>query len=199
MHRYHLHPYYPYFHTQWSFPTPGYWPPYEGWRNPYAYVGGYSGHWRNDGNRPIEWKDYGGKPFVVNTEQAAERNPYFRTALWTGRHLQVTLMSLGVGEDIGLEVHPNVDQFIRIEQGRGLVRMGPSKDRVELERTVSDDDAIMIPAGTWHNVINIGHVPLKLYSIYAPPEHPFGTIHRTKAEAQAAEAQAAHRQPESSS
>jgi len=136
---------------------------------------------------------------VVNIEQAAERNLYFRTALWTGRHLQVTLMSLGVGEDIGLEVHPNVDQFIRIEQGRGLVRMGPSKDRVELERTVSDDDAIMIPAGTWHNVINIGHVPLKLYSIYAPPEHPFGTIHRTKAEAQAAEAQAAHRQPESSS
>lgn len=98
----------------------------------------------------------------------------------------MTLMSIEVGGDIGLEVHPNVDQFIRIEQGQGLVQMGERKDRLDFERRVSEDDAIMIPAGTWHNVTNIGHVPLKLYSIYAPPEHPFGTVHRTKAEAMAA-------------
>ncbi|KYD22164.1 hypothetical protein B4109_0179 [Geobacillus stearothermophilus] len=130
-------------------------------------------------------RDYGGKPFVVNIERAAEQNQNFRTALWTGKHLQVTLMSIEVGGDIGLEVHPNVDQFIRIEQGQGLVQMGERKDRLDFERIVSEDDAIMIPAGTWHNVTNIGHVPLKLYSIYAPPEHPFGTVHRTKAEAMA--------------
>ncbi|AEV17517.1 hypothetical protein GTCCBUS3UF5_1880 [Geobacillus thermoleovorans CCB_US3_UF5] len=131
-------------------------------------------------------RDYGGKPFVVNIERAAEQNQNFRTALWTGKHLQVTLMSIEVGGDIGLEVHPNVDQFIRIEQGQGLVQMGERKDRLDFERRVSEGDAIMIPAGTWHNVTNIGHVPLKLYSIYAPPEHPFGTVHRTKAEAMAA-------------
>ncbi|OKO89062.1 Mannose-6-phosphate isomerase [Geobacillus proteiniphilus] len=130
-------------------------------------------------------RDYGGKPFVVNIERAAEQNQNFRTALWTGKHLQVTLMSIEVGGDIGLEVHPNVDQFIRIEQGQGLVQMGERKDRLDFERRVSEGDAIMIPAGTWHNVTNIGHVPLKLYSIYAPPEHPFGTVHRTKAEAMA--------------
>jgi mannose-6-phosphate isomerase-like protein (cupin superfamily) len=163
-----------------------YWPSQQDWRNwqPYAY--GIFQNARNDGNPKVEWKDYGGKPFVVNIEQAAKRNPNYRTALWTGKHLQVTLMSIDVSGDIGLEVHPDVDQFIRIEQGQGLVQMGGRKDRLEFERNVSEDDAIMIPAGTWHNVINTGHVPLKLYSIYAPPEHPFGTIHRTKAEAMAA-------------
>jgi len=143
-------------------------------------------HVRNDGYPPVELKDYGGKPFVVDIERAAKQNKNYRTALWTGKHLQVTLMSIDVGGDIGLEVHPDVDQFIRIEQGQGLVRMGGRKDRLEFERNVSEDDAIMIPAGTWHNVTNTGHVPLKLYSIYAPPEHPFGTVHRTKAEAMAA-------------
>jgi mannose-6-phosphate isomerase-like protein (cupin superfamily) len=146
---------------------------------------------RETGNELTEWKDYGGQPFVVDIEDAAERNPLFRLALWTGKHLQVTLMSIGVGEEIGLEVHPETDQFLRIEQGRGVVQMGDSRDRLNFVRYVSEDDAIMIPAGKWHNVINVGHEPLKLYSIYAPPEHPFGTVHRTKAEAEAAEA--AHR------
>jgi len=146
-------------------------------------------HVRNDGYPPVELKDYGGKPFVVDIERAAKQNKNYRTALWTGKHLQVTLMSIDVGGDIGLEVHPDVDQFIRIEQGQGLVQMGGRKDRLEFERNVSEDDAIMIPAGTWHNVTNTGHVPLKLYSIYAPPEHPFGTVHRTKAEAMAAHRQ----------
>jgi mannose-6-phosphate isomerase-like protein (cupin superfamily) len=96
-------------------------------------------------------------------------------------------MSLNVGEDIGLEIHPNVDQFLHIEQGQGIIQMGKSKDNLNFERKVYDDSAIMIPAGTWHNVINIGNIPLKLYSIYAPPRHPRGTVHVTKADAMAAE------------
>ena len=138
-------------------------------------------------------KDYGAEPFVVNINQAAKQNNTYRTALWTGTHLQVTLMSLNVGEDIGLEMHPDVDQFLRIEQGQGIVQMGKSKDNLNFERNVYDDSAIMIPAGTWHNVTNTGNIPLKLYSIYAPPNHPFGTVHETKADAMAAEESDSHR------
>jgi len=176
----------PYYSAQWHYPMPGYWPYRQDCWNwsPHAY--GVMQHARNDRFPPIELRDYGGKPFVVNIERAAEQNNNYRTALWTGKHLQVALMSIEVGGDIGLEVHPDVDQFIRIEQGRGLVQMGERRDRLDFERNVSEDDAIMIPAGTWHNVTNTGRVPLKLYTIYAPPEHPFGTVHRTKAEAMAA-------------
>ena len=98
-------------------------------------------------------------------------------------------MSLNVNEDVGLEVHPNVDQFLRIEQGQGIVQMGKSKDNLNFQWRVFDDSAIFIPAGMWHNLINIGNVPLKLYSIYAPPNHPFGTVHKTKADAMAQEGQ----------
>ena len=145
------------------------------------------GSLRSQSDNSILLKDYGGEPFVVNINQAAKQNNTFRTALWTGTHLQVTLMSLNVGESIGLERHPNVDQFLRIEQGQGLVQMGKSKDNLNFVRNVYDDSAIMIPAGTWHNVTNTGNIPLKLYSIYAPPNHPFGTVHVTKAAAEAAE------------
>lgn len=131
--------------------------------------------------------DYGPKPLVININEATKQNNTFRTALWTGEHLQVTLMSLNVGEDIGLEVHPNVDQLLRIEQGQGLVQMGNSKDNLNFKRHVYDEFAIIVPAGTWHNLTNTGNVPLKLYSIYAPPNHPFGTVHPTKADAIAAE------------
>ncbi|WP_398293203.1 cupin domain-containing protein [Sporosarcina aquimarina] len=126
--------------------------------------------------------DYGRKPFVVNIEEAAKQNDYFRTTLWTGSNLQVTLMNLNPGESVGLEIHPDVDQFLRLEQGTGLVQMGSSKDYLSYQRVVSDDYAIVVPAGIWHNLTNTGEIPLKLYSIYAPPEHPFGTIHRTKAD-----------------
>jgi mannose-6-phosphate isomerase-like protein (cupin superfamily) len=124
---------------------------------------------------------------VVNINQAAKQNSTYRTALWTGNHLQVTLMSINVGEDIGLEIHPDVDQFLRIEQGQGVVQMGKSKNNLNFVRKVSDDSAIVVPAGTWHNVTNTGNIPLKLYSIYAPPHHPHGTVHVTKADAMAAE------------
>jgi len=131
--------------------------------------------------------DYGPEPFVINIDQATRQNNMFRTALWTGRHLQLTLMSINAGDDIGLENHPNLDQFIRIEQGQGIVKMGNSKENLYFQRKVSDDYAIIIPAGTWHNLINTGRTPLKLYSIYAPPQHPKGTVHKTKADAEAAE------------
>ncbi|QAV26125.1 cupin domain-containing protein [Neobacillus thermocopriae] len=132
-------------------------------------------------------KDYGPNPFVVQIEEATKQNNMFRMALWTGPHLQVTLMSLQVGEDIGLEIHNHLDQFLRIEQGEGIVRMGKRKDQLTFERKVADGSAIFVPAGTWHNLINTGNVPLKLYSIYAPPQHPAGTVHPTKADALAAE------------
>lgn len=131
--------------------------------------------------------DQGSKPYVVDIEKATVQNNTFRTALWTGTHLQLTLMCIPVGEDIGLEIHPHLDQFLRIEEGHGLVRMGDRRDNLYFQENVKDNSAILIPAGTWHNVINTGNKPLKLYSIYAPPQHPYGTVHQTKADAIAAE------------
>jgi len=92
-------------------------------------------------------------------------------------------MSLNVGEDIGLEMHPDVDQFIRIESGQGEVTMGDMEDMVDFKEIVKEDDIILIPAGKWHNVKNIGRTPLKLYSIYAPANHPHSVIHKTKLDA----------------
>ena len=124
--------------------------------------------------------DYGAYPFVINIDKTTLQNDYFRTALWTGKYLQLTLMSIKPGEDIGFEIHPNVDQFLRIEQGEGIVMMGSSRQNLDFQKRVYNDDAIIIPANTWHNLINTGRIPLKLYSIYAPPQHPFGTVHVTK-------------------
>lgn len=125
-------------------------------------------------NRQLQ--DHGSNPFVTNITRATKQNRTFRTALWTGRHLQLTLMSIRAGEDIGLEIHPNVDQFLRIEEGEGLVQMGRRRDTLTFRRRVGPGDVILIPAGTWHNLTNTGNRPIKLYSIYAPPEHPFGTV-----------------------
>lgn len=135
----------------------------------------------------IELKDYGPTPFVINIEEATKQNDNFRTALWTGNHLQLTLMSIPVKGEIGLEIHPNLDQFIRIEEGQGLVKMGDKKDFLEFQEKVYDDYAFIIPAGKWHNLMNTGNKPIKLYSIYAPPQHPYGTVHITKEQAEAEE------------
>jgi len=124
--------------------------------------------------------DYGPQPFVVDIEKATSQNNMYRTALWTGKHLQLTLMSIPVRGDIGLEMHPNVDQFIRVEDGQGLVLMGDSEDNLQFRQPVFDGFAVFVPAGTWHNMINTGNKPLKLYTIYGPPNHPWGTIHPTK-------------------
>jgi mannose-6-phosphate isomerase-like protein (cupin superfamily) len=131
-----------------------------------------------------ELQDYGGEPLIVNIDRLTKENPNYRTALWTGRDLQVTLMSIPIRGDIGLEVHPDTDQFLRIESGYAQVLMGYSQDRLDYQEQVDSDYAILVPAGVWHNVINIGQVPLKVYSIYAPPQHPFGTVHRTRQEAE---------------
>ena len=131
----------------------------------------------------IELGDYSPEPLIVNIEAATMQNSMFRIALWTGSYLQLTLMSIPVGGDIGLEVH-NVDQFIRIEEGQGNVWMGKSRDQLAFQGMVCRNFAILIPAGTWHNLINTGYAPLKLYSIYAPPQHPRGTVHRTQEEAE---------------
>ena len=96
-------------------------------------------------------------------------------------------MSIPTGGDIGLEAHPNLDQFLRIESGCALVMMGKDKNILNYRKTVTSGYAVIVPAGTWHNIVNTGNMPLKIYSIYAPPQHPFGTVHRTKAEAQESE------------
>jgi mannose-6-phosphate isomerase-like protein (cupin superfamily) len=129
--------------------------------------------------------DQGRTPWVVNIEEITVANDHFRIARWTGKHLQMTLMSLEPGQEIGLELHKDIDQFIRIEQGRGRVLMGESAQALTFDREVEDDWAIFIPAGYWHNVMNTGDEDLKLYSIYAPPEHPAGIVHPTSADAAA--------------
>lgn len=131
-------------------------------------------------NMGIDLEDYGPFPFVINIDEATIQNDNFRTALWTGEHLQLTLMSIPVGGEIGLEMHPDVDQFLRLEEGEGLVLMGESRDNLEFQERVYDDFIFIIPAGIWHNLINTGNEPIKLYSIYAPPQHPHGTVHVIK-------------------
>jgi mannose-6-phosphate isomerase-like protein (cupin superfamily) len=126
--------------------------------------------------------DYGPNPYVVNIEDATLDNENFRTALWTGEKMQLTLMSIPVGGDVGLEVHNDTDQFLRLEQGRGRVQMGPSKNEFTFDEVVSDDWIILVPKGMWHNVTNIGDEPMKIYSLYAPPHHAHGTIHETQAD-----------------
>jgi len=124
--------------------------------------------------------DHGSQPFVIDIHKATTHNHTYRTALWTGRHLQLTVMSIPAGGDIGLEMHPNVDQFLRIEDGHGFVQMGNSRDSLAIRQPVFPDSAIFIPAGTWHNLTNTGQTPLKLYSIYAPPNHRHGVMQETK-------------------
>ncbi|MVO98596.1 cupin domain-containing protein [Paenibacillus lutrae] len=165
-------------------------PMYNNWNNNYRGANPYYSHSYNNDCMTfgdIILRDYGQLPYVVNIDQAAKQNKTYRTALWTGKHFQVTLMSIHVGEDIGLEVHPTTDQFIRIEEGQGLVQMGDRKDSLDFQAMAFDDYAIMIPAGKWHNITNTGNSPLKIYVIYAPPEHPYGTVHETKAIAMSAE------------
>ena len=129
-------------------------------------------------------KDHGKQPYVLDIEATTLGNDDFRTTLWTGEHLQLTVMAIPVGGDIGLEVHPANDQFLRLEQGRGRVEMGPAEDRLTFTEEVEDDWAILVPAGTWHNVTNIGDEPMKVYALYGPPDHLPGTLHHTQADAE---------------
>jgi mannose-6-phosphate isomerase-like protein (cupin superfamily) len=125
--------------------------------------------------------------WIDDIEKVTVENSTFRTVVFTGEHTQLTVMSLKPGEDIGLESHPNLDQFIRIEKGQARVELGKTKENVDEKHDVEDDWAVIVPAGIWHNVVNTGSGDVKLYSLYSPPEHPDGTVHETKADAEAAE------------
>lgn len=131
-----------------------------------------------------QFDDQGKKPFVLDIEAETLKNTNFRTTMWTGEHIQMTVMEIPVGGDIGLEVHHDNDQFLRIEQGKGKCEMGDSEDNLDFVKEVKDDFAIFVPAGKWHNVTNIGDEPLKLYTIYGPADHKPGTVHPTQADAQ---------------
>lgn len=126
--------------------------------------------------------------WVDDIERVTLANETFRTVVFTGEHTQLTVMRIAVGEDIGLEIHPENDQFIRIEQGRARVEFGRTKESVDETYEAEADWAVIVPAGIWHNVVNTGDDDRKVYSLYSPPHHPPGTVHRTKAEAEAAEA-----------
>lgn len=141
----------------------------------------YSYNYDNNYRQSISLiKDYGPLAFATNMNGITKINDKYRNTFWTGDHLQITLMSIPVGEDIGLEIHPNVDQFLYIEQGNGLVQMGPSKEKITVQEIATNNFGIMVPNNTWHNITNIGNVPLKLFSIYAPPQHEKGTVNNTK-------------------
>jgi mannose-6-phosphate isomerase-like protein (cupin superfamily) len=119
------------------------------------------------------------KGYCENIEQRTLDNQDFRRVLYTGHNLQLVLMTLQPGEEIGEEVHEDRDQFFRIEEGAGAVDIDGVENRVE------DDFAVIVPAGARHNVRNTGSQPLRLYTIYGPPEHLDGVVQSTKAEADA--------------
>jgi mannose-6-phosphate isomerase-like protein (cupin superfamily) len=128
--------------------------------------------------------DPGPRPHAFNIERATVENETYRTVAWTGKYLQVTLMSIPAGESIGLEAHPETDQFLRLESGRGRCVMGPAKDDLDFQQDVEDDWAIQVPAGTWHDVINTGDEPLRLYVVYAPVHHAQGIVQATSEDAE---------------
>lgn len=123
-------------------------------------------------DRCINRTDYGPRPYIANVEQMAMQNQNFRTAIWTGSCVQMTLMSIQPCEEIGWEMHPDTDQILRVEWGKANAEIGDCKYRPHLKRCLDKGDVLFVPAGTWHNVINTGDCPLKISSIYAPPNHP---------------------------
>lgn len=140
--------------------------------------------WRGPLKEPaIMIEDIGPRAQAFNLEQATRDNSNYRTVAWSGRYLQVTLMSIPVGADIGLEAHPDTDQFLRLDAGRGRVRMGESRDGLTFDEVVTDGWCVLVPAGTWHNITNVGDVPMQVYAIYAPAHHKPGKVHETAADA----------------
>ncbi len=126
--------------------------------------------------------DKGGNPYITNIEHITAQNPNFRTAIWTGCYLQMTVMCIPPCGEIGVEMHADTDQLIRIEHGKALVKMGNCRNVLDFKQNLCKGDAIFIPAGTWHNIVNASMHPLKLSSVYAPPNHPKGTVHKTRAD-----------------
>ena len=129
-------------------------------------------------------EDIGPKPQSFDLESATRENDNYRVVAWSGEYLQLTLMSIPVGEDIGLEAHPETDQFLRLDAGRGRVQMGPSKDQLDFDQEVGDGWAVLVPAGSWHNITNTGDEPMRLYAVYAPVHHAAGIVQATAADAE---------------
>jgi mannose-6-phosphate isomerase-like protein (cupin superfamily) len=127
--------------------------------------------------------DMGPAPTQFSLPSAAQENRAFRHTLWTGEHLQLTVMYLAPGEDIGTEMHANVDQLLRVEEGHALLRYGSCRSAIRDVGYMRRGDVFLVPAGTYHNLINAGRGPLRLSSVYAPPNHPKGTVHQTKEDA----------------
>ena len=125
-------------------------------------------------------RDLGNAPYAFDIQSATNSNRDYRAALWTGKHLQLTVMSIPVGSETGVEMHNGLDQFIRVESGSGKVEMGRLRSNMNYTVPLDSRYAVLIPEGTYHNIINTGRVPLKLYSIYTPKAHPFGTVDATK-------------------
>ncbi len=128
--------------------------------------------------------DHGPNPYVTNIEETAIQNQNFRTTVWTGCHLQMTVMSIPPCGEIGREVHSNTDQLIRVEQGTAVVKIGECANHPDFQQNMCQGDAVFIPAGTWHNIVNSGRNTLKVSSVYAPPNHRRGTVHFTKEDAE---------------
>ena len=123
---------------------------------------------------------------VVFLRKATLYNDYFRREMWTGEHLQITVMSIPVGGEVGKEIHTDLDQLLVVEQGSAAVFMGKTEELC-FKGVAEAGSAIIVPSGTYHNVLNDGKIPLKMFSVYAPPKHPIGMVQRTKAEADAQE------------
>src|SRR4051794_21645254 len=127
--------------------------------------------------------DVGPQPTSFDLERATRENANYRTVAWSGRYLQVTLMSIPVGESIGLEMHPETDQFLRLDAGEGKAQMGSGPEELTFEQDVSDGWCVLVPAGTWHDVTNTGDEPMRLYAVYAPVHHAPGRVQPTAADA----------------
>jgi mannose-6-phosphate isomerase-like protein (cupin superfamily) len=140
--------------------------------------------------------DIGPQPAAFDLETATTQNTNYRTVRWTGRYLQVTLMSIPVGESIGLEMHPDTDQFLRLDAGRGKAQMGPGRDELTFEQDVTDGWCVLVPAGTWHNVTNTGDEPMRLYAVYAPVHHAATLVQPTAADAERDEESGTDEPPE---
>lgn len=124
--------------------------------------------------------EHGGDVYVANIEKAAYNNRNYRESVWTGKYLQMTLMSIPRSQSIGIEMHDDTDQFIRVEHGTALLVIGNDSTCLSDKKKLYKGDAVLVPAGVWHDIMNIGKCPLKLSSIYAPPHHPKCTVEKNK-------------------
>ena len=143
----------------------------------------------------MDIEDNGPHPHAFDIETATRENTTYRTVAWTGRYLQVTLMSIEPGQSIGLEAHPETDQFLRVDAGQGRCVMGPAEDDLTFEQDVTDGWSIQVPAGTWHDVVNTGDEPLRLYAVYAPSHHAQGIVQPTADDAERDEESGADEPP----